>query len=235
MIKAIGFDVGHTLIDYKNPLSWSSLYVPALEHVSQRCNLSLSTDMISSAVSILTKYNTRVNPRDIEVSSDIIFHEIFSSWKLSDIHTDEVKDAFYSFFQADAVPFYNTITVLRSLKQMNIQTGILTDVAYGMEHKYALRDLSALTEYIDITLTSVDVGFRKPHPAGFLRLLQHFGITPDEMIYIGDEEKDIVGANALGIHSVLINRSSTNKAFQQKHTIADLSELLDIVTQYNAI
>lgn len=31
MIKAVVFDIGHTLVHYKNPLNWRILYEPALK------------------------------------------------------------------------------------------------------------------------------------------------------------------------------------------------------------
>ena len=60
MIKTVGFDVGHTLIKYNNPLNWQLLYRPALERAADTCGISLSEEMIVSAIEILTKYNTRI-------------------------------------------------------------------------------------------------------------------------------------------------------------------------------
>lgn len=57
-----------------------------------------------------------------------------------------------------------------------------------------LKDFAMLTDYIDLILTSVDVGYRKPCKEGFLKTAECFNILPNEMIYVGDEEKDIVGA-----------------------------------------
>ena len=42
MIKAVIFDIGSTLVHYKNPLNWQNLYKPALEFVSEKCALNLS-------------------------------------------------------------------------------------------------------------------------------------------------------------------------------------------------
>lgn len=38
------------------------------------------------------------------------------------------------------------------------------------------------------------------------------------MIYVGDEEKDIIGANSLGIYSILINRTNNTIEYGQKKT-----------------
>ncbi len=229
MIKAICFDVGHTLIKYNNPLNWSSLYRPALEHAVQDCGIELTSDMFDIAAEILSKYNTRKNYREVEVTATAIFDEIFNAWDYPKTELQSVKSGFFSYFQSGAEPFPEAADTLTKLKQAGIKIGALTDVAYGMENEFSLKDIEPLASLIDITFTSVDVGYRKPNKAGFVRLLDFFGISPDEMMYVGDEEKDIVGANALGIVSVLINRDSSEKAFGQCYTIESLDEIFLIV------
>lgn len=227
-ITAIGFDVGHTLIKYKNPLNWQGLYRPGLIHASNAVNITLSEDMILSATEVLLKYNTRVNYREWEVSSDCIFGEILKGWGLqADLHT--LKSGFYSFFKADAEPYPETIDTMKKLKQQGIKIGILTDVAYGMDNVFSLQDIEMLSDFIDTAFTSVDVGYRKPNSAGFLKLLEALDASPDEMMYVGDEEKDIIGANKLGIVSVLINRNKEIKNFGQDYTFESLSGLFSIL------
>lgn len=227
-IKAIGFDVGHTLIKYKNPLNWQGLYRSGLEHAAAAADITLSEDMILAATDVLLKYNTRVNYREWETTSDCIFNEILKRWGLqTDLYA--LKSGFYSFFKADAQPYPETIDTIKKLKQHGIKIGILTDVAYGMDNEFSLADISVLSDFIDIAITSVDVGYRKPNSAGYLKLLDSLKIDPDEMIFIGDEEKDIIGARKLGIVSALINRSKETKDFGQDYTLESLSGILFIL------
>ncbi|MDE7294592.1 MAG: HAD-IA family hydrolase [Oscillospiraceae bacterium] len=184
--------------------------------------------MIFAAEEVLLKYNTRVNYREWETTSDRIFNEIFEKWGIqADLYS--VKSGFYSFFKADAEPYPETIDTMKKLKQYGIKIGILTDVAYGMDNEFSLKDISALSDFIDIALTSVDVGYRKPNSAGYLKLLESLKIAPDEMIFIGDEEKDIIGAKKLGIASALINRSEEIKDFGQDHTLRSLSDIFSVL------
>ena len=76
MIKAIVFDIGQTLSFYPIPLNWSKLYRPAFEAVSNKLGFDISEEEYSNIGNVLTKYNARINPRDIEVSSDEVFGEI---------------------------------------------------------------------------------------------------------------------------------------------------------------
>lgn len=227
-IKAIGFDVGHTLIKYKNPLNWQGLYRSGLEHAAAAADITLSEDMLIAATDVLLKYNTRVNYREWETTSDCIFNQILKSWGIqTDLYA--LKSGFYSFFKADAEPYPETIDTMEKLKQHGIKIGILTDVAYGMDNEISLEDISILSDYIDIAITSVDVGYRKPNSAGYVKLLESLEIFPNGMIFIGDEEKDIIGAQKLGIVSALINRSKEIKDFGQDYTLESLSDILSIL------
>lgn len=227
-IKAIGFDVGHTLIKYKNPLNWQGLYRSGLEHAAAVADITLSEDMLIAATDVLLKYNTRVNYREWETTSDCIFNEIIKSWGIqTDLYA--LKSGFYSFFKADAEPYPETIDTMEKLKQHGIKIGILTDVAYGMDNEFSLEDIYVLSDYIDIAITSVDVGYRKPNSAGYVKLLESLEFSPNDMIFIGDEEKDIIGAKKLGIVSALINRSKEIKDFGQDYTLESLCDILSIL------
>lgn len=62
-----------------------------------------------------------------------------------------------------------------------------------------------------------------------MKLLDSLGIYPNDMIFIGDEEKDIIGAKKLGIVSALINRSKEIKDFGQDYTLESLSGIFSIL------
>lgn len=229
MIKAVSFDIGHTLVRYNNPLNWSSLYSPALKEIVRRCGVDFSDEYIKTAIAILSKYNTRENPREIEVTSKIIFNEILDAWKQPRDKLDIVREAFYGFFQADAVCYDDVVPTLHYLRSGGVKTGALTDVAYGMDNSFSLQGIVTIHHYFDLVLTSVDVGYRKPNAAGFLMLLEAFDVSPSQMIYVGDERKDIVGANALGIVSVLIDRNNASPSWGQKYTVHSLVNICDLV------
>ena len=229
MYKAVVFDIGQTLIQYNKPLNWSSLYKPALEYMAEECDYLITDEQIEQIINILTKYNTRVNPREYEVSSDVIFDEIFDVLKENKEGMSKAKEAFYLYFRRESYPFDEVKETLAELKELGIKTATLSDVAYGMDNIYALEDISSIKEYIDYPLTSNDIGYRKPHIKGLEVISDKMGISLEEMIYVGDEAKDMVCANNAGAYSVLINRSKEVKEYNQKKEIASLSELLEIV------
>ncbi|HML48717.1 MAG TPA: HAD family hydrolase [Clostridia bacterium] len=224
-IQAVAFDVGHTLVRYANPLNWKALYVPALTEAALRCGAALSEDRLGRAVEILTKYNTREHPREAELPSEVIFGEILAAWGLPLDGVEAMQSAFFAFFQTGAECYGDAAETLRALRAKGLRLGALTDVAYGMGRALALRDLREIEGLLDAVLTSVDVGYRKPHRAGFLRLARELGVAPDRMMYVGDEQKDIAGANALGIASVLIRREGDPPDWGQAFTVRSLREI----------
>ena len=100
-----------------------------------------------------------------------------------------------------------------------MKIGFLTDVAYGMDDRFAFRDVASIQHYFDVCLSSVDVGFRKPNENGYIMLSRGLGVESSQMMYVGDEEKDIIGANKFGAVSVLIDRTGEQLEFGQQYKI----------------
>lgn len=231
MIKAIGFDLGGTLIEYENvALSWQVLYEEALTLVAETCSTPLSDQMLKDAKEILTKYNTRVNPREKEVKAEVIFREILIAWNNVDPSLLEVAvNTFFDFFQRRTSLFDDTLSILEYLKSKDLKIGILTDVAYGMDRKFVDKDVLLIKSFIDCTFTSVEVGLRKPNKKGFLKLAKCLGVDPAEMIFIGDEEKDVSGAKDVGMIGVYVDRYNNDITVNADYKIKELKELVAIM------
>ena len=229
MIKAIVFDIGQTLTYYPIPLNWSKLYRPAFETVSNKLGIAISEEEYEHIGKVLTRYNARITPREIEVSSDEIFAEILEGTGIDRHMVNDIKREFYSFFRTDVEVYPEAEAVLKELKEKNILIATLSDVPYGMDNVYALGDLRNLIEYIDLPYTSNDIGFRKPLGIGLLRIAEEFHIDPSELVFVGDEIKDIECAHNAGTKGILINRTKEEKDFGQDLTINDLTGLIRAV------
>lgn len=229
-IAAIGFDLGETLLTYADtPPSWSTLYAAALTQVAMRCEAAPDPAAKMAAAKILTRYNTRLHPRSEEISAEIIFGEILETWSLPrGRHLQPAIEAFFGFFQQRLQTYPETLEVLGKLRGQGIRIGVLTDVPYGMPRDFVQRDLAAarVENLIDRWLTSVQVGWRKPEPAGFHALARALEIAPPDLWYVGNEEKDIVGARNAGCIAVLVDREDRRPNWGQRHTIRDLREVL---------
>lgn len=228
-IKAIGFDIGGTLVNYNKPLNWSASYEDAIKFMCRENNLKYTEERFNQAKAVLEKYNTRINPREKEVSSEVLFGEIFDKWNEDKSKIYESKKAFYLFFQREAYLYEDVKELLEFCKQNNIKCAVYTDVAYGMDDEFSLSDINEIKDHIDLKLTSENVGYRKPNPKGFEKMLNEFNCNSDEMFYVGDEEKDIKGAKSVNMLSILIDRNKSEKEFNQDYKVTSLTEIINII------
>ena len=227
-IEAIVFDIGQTLAYYPIPLNWSKLYRPAFENVAEKLGLLISEKEFLHIGNTLTKYNTRINLREVEVSSEMILREIIDETNISGELLPDIRREFYRFFRTDTKIYPEAERTLAEIKRRGIPVATLSDVAYGMDNTYALEDIGPLLKYIDLPYTSYDIGYRKPRGEGLLRIASELNLEPSAVAFTGDEQKDIVCAHNAGAAAILINRSNEKKNYGQDIEIRDLSELLEI-------
>jgi putative hydrolase of the HAD superfamily len=234
MIRAIGFDLGDTLLFYRDtPMSWVALYPEALAAVAKRCQAQPTEAQIARAKEILTQHNTRVVPRTHEVPAETIFTSILEAWALdSRQHVHAAIEAYFTFFQQRMSPYPETVSVLETLRTKGFPAGILTDVAYGMPRTFVQRDISGagITNLFDVLLTSAEVGVRKPEPIGYLELAKRLNVEPNQMLYIGNEAKDVIGARRAGALAAFLDRDSSGANHGQDFTLSTLTGLNEILS-----
>jgi 2-haloacid dehalogenase len=81
-------------------------------------------------------------------------------------------------------------------------------------------------------VTSEDVGAYKPDPAMFRRGLAALGLTPDEVVHVGDSiDADVRGAHAAGIRAAWINRwgRAVPEGAPVSYELTTLADLVPIV------
>lgn len=69
----------------------------------------------------------------------------------------------------------------------------------------------------DIVVSSLDVKRPKPDPESLIRILDHFGLSPEQAIYIGDSEIDELAAKAAAIPLVAYKNRSLSAAYHVEH------------------
>ncbi|NLT52500.1 MAG: HAD family hydrolase [Ignavibacteria bacterium] len=229
--KVVIFDLGETLIEYVNvPLSWKNLYPEIFNRINEYNMLGLSEHQIEKICCNLEKYNTRINPREKEFSAEYIFFNILEEFRIyDDIITQKIIPQFFNFFQQKRKTYPETEEVLKTLKENGLKTAIFTDVPYGMPDEFVFEDIKSFASYIDKVVTSVSAGFRKPNPAGLEMICDHFPADKNEIIYVGNEEKDIIVCKNIGCKSVLINREETPKNFGEDYQFKTLTELTNLI------
>jgi len=86
-----------------------------------------------------------------------------------------------------------------------------------------------LAHYFERSLAAREVGALKPDPRLFHKVIEGTGLTPQQVVYVGDDPAlDVVGARAAGMHPVWINRGEFEWSTEfgaPVHTVRTLHEL----------
>ena len=102
------------------------------------------------------------------------------------------------------------------------KTAIATNRTDTMDRVLIEHDL---TEFFDLVVTASDVKRPKPDSEPLVKILEHFGLKPRQMIYIGDSELDESAAKSAGVVMVAYKNRSLSADFH----IESLKELEDIL------
>jgi len=106
----------------------------------------------------------------------------------------------------------DVVPALEELRACGIKIGVVSDAPYGMTAEIFDKDIQAsgLEHLIDHRVISSQVGFRKPSPESFARLLELAGVVAEESVSLGNEEKDLRASMSAGIRAVLFAEDNTS-------------------------
>ena len=223
MIKAIIFDLDHTLFDRHGTLT---AIVPALRRAFH----------VNAALS------------DAEIAAVWCYaddHYVYDGWSYilaylteKGVFTDppqypEYRSFIFREFARVAVPFPYALPMLRRFKKQGLLVGLITNGQHALQ--YSKLEHTGLEYVFDEIVISGDIGIEKPDREIFDYTCERLGITPAEAVYVGDNRKnDIDGAAGAGMRTVWIK--STNPGQTGKHdpdaVIGDLRDLPEALEQF---
>lgn len=132
-----------------------------------------------------------------------------------------------------APEYYNlyddTVDILKFFKENGYRNIILSN--HIPELPEIVKNLG-LMEYVDICISSANVGFEKPNPKIFNLAFELAG-NPETVLMVGDNLKaDVRGAEAVGIKAILV-RKLVNEPV--KYFSPDLKGIIKLVNQENSL
>ena len=133
-------------------------------------------------------------------------------------------------------PFPDTVSTMQKLREM----GVLCVVASNREYPSKAMKNSGIFEYFDLIVGAEEPWGHlpyKPNPAMILEILEHLDVKPEEAIYVGDSDVDIMTAIAADVRGVGITLGNFNAEDFKKlgawKVVNSLSELLKIAESEN--
>jgi putative hydrolase of the HAD superfamily len=117
------------------------------------------------------------------------------------------------------VLYDDALPAIKTLKQRGLVLGLISNIILS-------RAGAGLESYLDLVVTSKEVGADKPEPAIFLAALERAGVNAQETIYVGDQyQTDVLGARGVGIRPILIDRFDLEPEVSDCPRIHSLAEL----------
>ena len=103
------------------------------------------------------------------------------------------------------------LEVLKKLKDLDIKLGIISN--WDLTARDILKK-NQIVDYFDDIIISSEEGVEKPNPSLFIKSLKNLNVESDKALYIGDNfYDDVVGANSVGIKTLIINRNPKHPKF----------------------
>ncbi len=128
---------------------------------------------------------------------------------------------------------------LKELRDRKIITGILSD-GYGVTQRQKVKALGAERDF-DVVILTDELGRDawKPSPQGFRMIEERYDLSPDEILYVGDNpKKDFYLSKSAGIKTARIKREKgvyNNESYfedvKEDYSIDSLMDLLGIIEQ----
>lgn len=210
-MKAVIFDLGHTLIDY-----YSDWRIPENGAVSKFYGIISrnsedppeESEFIDTMILELEKARYRRRTEMIEIPLENFLHDRLVQFGVPP--NDEViiggLEVFYQALLEHRKLIPGTVEMLQDMKDGGYLIGLISDVAWGLPSYFPMRDITfyGLDQFFDDLVFSSDVGLRKPNPRIFRIALDNLGVTATESAYVGNNlQADIKGALEVGLKAIL--------------------------------
>jgi HAD superfamily hydrolase (TIGR01509 family) len=237
MKKAVLFDLGNTLVQYYGREDIPLVLERAMEQLDRflrdRGLPAPGAKAILHAFEAENHESPDLRVRPLALRLARVVGEDLARPELN----DGMCRAFLSPIFAMACVYADTLPTLADLRKLGVRTAIVSNTPWGSpghlwrEH---LADLG-LDRAVDVAVFCTDAGYRKPARPIFDLALSQLGMKVDDCLFVGDDPRwDTAGARAIGMHAVLIARSSASVPLGET-PIRDLSQLRELLSRCDLV
>jgi putative hydrolase of the HAD superfamily len=122
---------------------------------------------------------------------------------------------------------------LAGLRALDLRLGCVSNAFMDAATLHRIMVERSLGQHLELTISSCEFGFRKPHPAIYEAAVTRMGVDAGEIIFVGDRvEQDVVGPAKLGMRTVLTlqyrEEDPDSGAVKPDAVIRHLSELPEV-------
>lgn len=109
----------------------------------------------------------------------------------------------------------------------NYILGIVT--SRGRDSIYSLPQLGILEDYFKTEVGYEDTDNHKPHPDPLFLISKKLGISPQDCVYVGDSETDIIAAHAAGMKGIMYSKKNNQQADANMSSFLELPGILESI------
>lgn len=147
-------------------------------------------------------------------------------------HVLEIGNSYWAGYLDKMELFPGVEETLQEIKDQGTDIAVITDQLARTQME-KIEELG-IEEFIDLLVTSEEVGADKPSSVMFAYPLTMLDVSKEDAVVIGDNiSKDIAGGNSLGIETVLFNnewKEGEHPDWQEPdHQLEEFRELLEVV------
>lgn len=208
MIKAVFFDLYHTLVRFEPPREETE--VGALKD----CGIEVKPEALRRPLVMADEFiNREIARTPLRQRSEPDRKALFAGHQavlLREAGIEASAELVLALLgkvqqvKTRLVRFDDVIPALTGLKNNGLILGLISNVDRDIT---PLLNEVELTALLQVLVTSLEVGFSKPRPEIFRAALARAGVQPSQAIYVGDQyQVDIVGAEKAGLKGILLDR-----------------------------
>jgi putative hydrolase of the HAD superfamily len=203
MTRAVLFDVDFTLIE-PGPMFRAEGYRSFCARYGMQVDAARFDGAVASAAALLDDIGEKLYEAEIFIAyTRHIIEQMGGAGPEVDRCAREIYDEWGSCGHFEL--YAEVPGVLRELAGRGLRIGLISNSHRCLESFQSHFELRGL---IDATVSSVDHGFMKPHPAIFAEALQRLDARPADALMVGDSVRhDVEGALDAGLRAVLVHRS----------------------------
>lgn len=139
----------------------------------------------------------------------------------------EMEEERYFRKNLDRLELYeDALPTIEKLNSLGIRTGVVTS------SRRAMLDIIKLPIEPVVTIDDVEVG--KPDPESYLKILRILDVKPENGMFVGDAETDLIPANEIGSLSVFIKHGRELESDYADHYIDEISDVLKLLDRLNS-
>ncbi len=199
MIQAVIFDLDDTIWNYTEADKFACMSVfNMMRNIMKEEYPDL--DVLYKKNVIDLKSSNNINNKHNKM---IYFKRMFEQLNIPLQYLSNIMEEYKTNFESKLFPFEGIFELFSLLKQNNIKIGVLSN--NHLQEQYSRLEKFSFIPYIDVIVTTDEIGEEKPSILPFLEMIHKLQVSPENIIMIGDNiQHDMIPAKNVKIGLCLL-------------------------------